>query len=105
MTETLMEPVKIDRRVRAIVMFGPAHSMAGTRPAEYFQCVVDPDMVSPGGDYIRFGQYQGDELVGWQRVDAMTVCEILGEHKAGPNSAEGYEQKDGSTVTLRMVRK
>lgn len=34
-------------------------------------------MVSKSGDYIRFGKYKGDEIIGWQRVDALTVCEIL----------------------------
>lgn len=99
-----MHDVTISERVRAIVMFGPAHAMAGTRPAEFYQCVIDPDMVSPGGDYIRFGMYEGDELVGWQKVSSMTVCEILGPHKAGPISSEGYEQQEGSSVTMRAVK-
>lgn len=74
MVEMEKEEVK---RCRAIVMFGPATPTSGTKPATYYQVVIDPAMVSPSGNYIRFGTGEGDEIFGWQRVDALTVCEVL----------------------------
>ena len=75
-----MEGVQIPKKCRAIVMFGAATDTSGTRPAEYYQVTIDPEMVSPSGLYIRFGTHQNDEITGWQRIGAMTVCEILGEY-------------------------
>lgn len=69
-----------DKKVVAIVKFGPAgFETDGIRPAEYFQVTIDPAYVSPSGDYIRFGQNQGDEIMGWQRIAALTVIEVLAE--------------------------
>ena len=93
----------IDRKVRAIVQFGLATGTSGMRPAEYYQAVIDPNMVSPAGDYIRFGQYKGDELVGWQRVEAMTVCEVLGDIDDEPMASDGYSRRDGAQVVLRAI--
>lgn len=81
-------PVK---KCRAIIRFGPETPVSGMRPAEYYQVTIDPNMASPDGRFIRFGNYRNDELVGWQRVEAMTVCEILEETpKVQPESRDGY---------------
>lgn len=97
-----MEDVDV-RLCRAIVKFGPATAIDGFRPAEYFQVTIDPNMVSPSGKFIRFGFYDGDEIVGWQRIAAMTVCEILSEKvddlKTFPS---GYEKTD-KTVLMKKV--
>ena len=80
MTEIInMVNVDIEKKVIAIVMFGPALPSSGMRPAEYYQVTIDPDQLSPSGQYIRFGMNQGDEINGWQLVSALTVCEILQE--------------------------
>jgi hypothetical protein len=73
------------------------------RPAEYYQVTVDPDMSSIDGGFIRFGMYKGDEIVGWQRIEAMTVCEVLQETPDSmPINADGYtKQKD--CVVMRCV--
>lgn len=93
------------RKCRAILRFGPETATGGMRPAEYFQATIDPNMVSPSGRHIRFGGYKGDELVGWQRVEAMTVCEVLAETpEAQPESKDGYTDESG-TVTMRCVIK
>jgi hypothetical protein len=63
----------------AIVRFGPETPTGGLRPSEYYQVTIDPLMVSPNGEFIRFGQKPGDEITGWQRVSAMTVLENLGD--------------------------
>lgn len=49
-----------------------------------YQVTIDPDRVSPTGDFIRFGQGgdgagQGDEITGWVKKDEMIIVEILAE--------------------------
>lgn len=79
MSEVVMSETTIDKKVVAIVRFGPETVTGGMRPAEYYQVTIDPKKVSPNGEFIRFGLSPGDEIVGWQRVKALTVLEILGE--------------------------
>lgn len=101
---TTMQDIEIDRKVRAIVQFGPATPHSGFRGGEYFQCVIDPNMVSPGGDFIRFDAgFQGGELHGWQRVEALTVCEVLGDAGEYEKVPEGYKSKDGAKVVMRSL--
>lgn len=77
----------IERKTVAIVSFGPLGRCddgtwpigMGFAPGQFFQVTVDPDKRSPDGEFIRFGTYPGDELVGWQLVSAMTVVSVLGE--------------------------
>ena len=87
-----METVSL-KLCRVIIMFGPATDVSGTKAGEYYQVTIDPDFLSPSGDYIRFGMTGGDEIQGWQRVESMTVCEILEEL---PDSGE-------TTVNIRKV--
>lgn len=68
----------IVEKCTAIVKFGPAgFSTDGMKLAEYYQVTIDPEKISPSGNFIRFGTTQGDELVGWQRAAALTVVEVL----------------------------
>lgn len=76
-SEIEMAVKSIDKKCVAIVQFGPATTTSGMRPAEYYQVTIDPKYVSPSGEYIRFGQHPGDEIQGWQRIEAITICEIL----------------------------
>jgi hypothetical protein len=99
-----MKPVEIDKRVRAIVQFGPATPVSGFRGGEYFQCVIDPNMVSPSGQFIRFdSSFQGGELHGWQRLESLTVCEILGDAGGYAQTPEGYSVEEGVKVVLRAI--
>lgn len=75
----IMQDREITGRTRAIVCFGPATDMSGMRAGEYFQVTIDPNMISPGGDYIRFDSRLEDEIHGWQRRMAITICEVLAE--------------------------
>ena len=93
----------VTQNTRAIVCFGPATPTTGNRAGEYFQVTIDPNMVSNNGQYIRFGQYAGDEIQGWQRVSAMTVVCDLGKSNARLLSAEGYEEEEGASITLRFL--
>lgn len=83
-----------------VLKFGPATSTDGMRTAEYYQVTIDPDMASPSGEFIRFGKHPGDEILGWQRIAALTVVEILGEWKdeIPPTMKIGKE-----SVTFRSV--
>ncbi len=95
--------VVIDKKVRAIVQFGPATPSSGMRPAEYFQVTIDPNMVSPSGKFIRFDQsFQGGEMHGWQRIEALTVCEVLGDAE-DYKVPEGYTVEAGATVTMKAM--
>lgn len=87
------------QKCKAIVMFGPPSDTDGMRPATFFQVTLDPKNVSPNGDYIRFGLTPGDEIVGWQRISSMTICEILGAF----NEDGTYPQSDDKPETLQMM--
>jgi len=99
----MVETVLAEKRL-AIVIFGPATVTTGLRPAEYFQVTIDPNTCSPTGNYIRFGLYAGDEIVGWQRVDAMTIVEDLGPSDAKMHEGiTGYSEIEGSTVSMMKL--
>lgn len=78
MTSVEMALVTYIGRTRCIVCYGPATPTTGMRAGDYYQVTIDPNVCSPSGQYIRFGLYKGDEIVGWQRVDCITVVESLG---------------------------
>lgn len=104
MTDTVRTKVEEYRtKVRAIVRFGHAHPRMGEKAGEFYQVTVDPNMVSPKGEYIRFGCHTGDEIVGWQRVEAMTVCEVLGESDAECVLDPVPEIDPDACVSLRTV--
>lgn len=95
---------EITERRRCIVCFGPATPTTGMRAGDYYQVTVDPNAVSPSGKYIRFGLYQGDEIQGWQRVEAMTVLEDLGTADA-PLQAAGieFQVRPDAQVVMRFA--
>jgi len=69
----------VKEKIVAIVHAGPAgFPTDGFKLGEYYQVTIDPKCISPSGKYIRFGGNQGDEIVGWQRAEAITIIEILG---------------------------
>ena len=71
----------IRERIVAIVKFGPAGFQTdGIKPGEYFQVTIDPQKISPSGEFIRFGATDGDEILGWQRAAAITIVEVLGTY-------------------------
>ena len=70
---------EVKEKIVAIVKFGPFTKADGMRPAEYYQVTIDPSKVSPSGKFIRFGTTQGDEIVGWQRTEAIAIVEVLGK--------------------------
>lgn len=96
----LLKVTEIRERVVAIVRFGPAGLKTdGFRPGEYYQVTVDPDRLSPSGEFIRFGTYPGDEIVGWQRCEAISVVEILAEWPSEQETPQlSYGQFEGVTV-------
>lgn len=93
---TTMTDLTIRGKTRAIVCFGPLTDTTGMRSGAFYQVTIDPDHASPGGEFIRFDQRAEDEIHGWQRVDAITVCEVLEDLETDPQ---------GQTVTVRAVVK
>lgn len=73
-----MEEREFAKKTRVIIKFGPGTSTDGMKAGDFYQVIIDPDMVSPGGKFIRFEGTKG-EIHGWQRIEAMTVCEVLEE--------------------------
>lgn len=50
----------------------------------YYQVTLDPNRVSPDGEFVRFGQWgdglgQADEITGWIPMNELNVQEILAE--------------------------
>lgn len=86
------------KKCRAIVKFGPVTPGCGMRAGEFYQVTLDPAMVSPGGEFIRLGASSGDEIHGWQRIDGLTICEILGEYREDGT----YPESDGKPERLEM---
>lgn len=74
---------EVKERIVAIVRFGPPTETDGLKPGEFFQVTIDPFKFSPDQEYIRFGTYQGDEIMGWQRADAMYVLSELVKFPGG----------------------
>lgn len=105
MSEVHMEEREFAKRTRAIVQFGPATPVSGFKAGEFYEVVIDPDMTSPSGEYIRFqGNLPcGNEIHGWQRVEALTVCEVLQEGVEYEAPA-GCIRKDGAKVVMRCVK-
>ena len=103
-SEIEFSDLTITKRVRAIVSFGMPTPQSGFRAGEFYQVTIDPNMKSPGGDFIRFDMtYQGGEVHGWQRVQAMTVWEVLGEAEDYKETPAGYVVEEGASVVLRAV--
>lgn len=48
-------------------------------PACLLQVSLISSKVSPSGNLIRLGETRGDEIMGWTRIAALEVVEILGE--------------------------
>lgn len=91
----------VSNRIVAIVSFGPrGFTTDGFKPGEYFQVTIDPKKVSPSGEYIRFGTYPADEIVGWQRCEAITICEVLGEWPHEEETCPALSFGSASGVTM-----
>lgn len=71
----------IDKRLAAIVRFARPLSTAQISPGLFYHVVLDPLRIE--GEYIRIGDTQGDELVGWQRCDFLRICHVLAEEREG----------------------
>lgn len=95
---SLMAPTEI-RKCKAIVMFGPHTDTAGMRGGTFFQVTVDPTKVSPSGAYIYFGHTEGDQITGWQAVEHITICEVLGYY--GDDGS--YPESDRRPEHLEMM--
>lgn len=98
-------PERIGKPVRAIVMFGPPSATSGFRAGEFYEVILDPNMMSPGGDYIRFDQsFQSTEIHGWQRVEGLTLCEILEDAEPYKEPPAGLTETE-AVLTIRAIVK
>lgn len=91
----------IKEKIVAIVRFGPSgFKTDGFRSGEYFQVTIDPAKVSPSGEFIRFGDSPGDEIVGWQRGKAISVVEILGKWEGNAPPTLEYGRQESILMLL-----
>lgn len=95
---------EIKEKIVAIVKFGPAGFPSdGTKAGEYFQVTIDPHLISPSGEFIRFGNNNGDEIIGWQRSEAITIVEILGSY--GDSDTPLLAYGDLGSVLMPVLKK
>jgi len=94
---------EITERIVAIVRFGPPTETDGLKPGDFYQVTVDPFKFSPNQEYIRFGTYPGDEIVGWQRADAIYVLSELVKYPGGiePDQLKLVWGKSAALETLQ----
>jgi hypothetical protein len=65
----------VSTRLVGIVRFARPLLLREINAGLFYQVTVDPEMIS--GEFIRFGQHSGDELVGWQRADFIRLCHVI----------------------------
>lgn len=53
--------------------------MSPQNPACLLQVTLDSKNLSPSKNLIRFGNTNGDEIIGWTKLEALEVVEILGK--------------------------
>lgn len=101
------QEIEIKDRVRAIVMFGPPTVSSGFKAGEYFSAILDPNMLSPGGGYLRFESaiQPGSEIHGWQKVSGLTVCEILEHLPPYDELPAGYTVDLKAVLRIRAIEK
>jgi hypothetical protein len=75
-----MNAADIKKRSVCIVCFGPYDELQGVgSPGRFFQVTIDPDKASPDGKFLRLGTFDGDEILGWQLANTLSVCSVLAE--------------------------
>lgn len=72
----------VDTKTVCIVVFRSLRDKGHT-PEVHYQVTIDPEKVSPSGQFIRMGMNQGDEINGWQPISEIVIVEKLGEWKDG----------------------
>lgn len=68
--ETVTTPID------ALVCFIPEADRPMSHTVVY-QVRIDPEKLSPSGEYIRFEHGEQCEIHGWKRVDEIKILEIL----------------------------
>lgn len=98
-----LHDIEVKEPTKAIICMG-IPSESNPRFGTYFECVLDPNMASPGGEMLRFDQQQQrGEVHGWQRVADLTVIELLGAAQ-DYKTPEGCTVEPGAILTIRAVK-
>jgi len=97
-----LNEITITEPTRAIICMG-IPSELNPRFGTYYECVLDPQMLSPDERMLRFDQtVQGGEVHGWQRVAELTVVELLGTVPE-PARPEGVTLTEGAKIVIRGI--
>jgi hypothetical protein len=78
---------ELDGRVLAIVHFVEEEGRPMSRLVHY-QCVLDMDLLSPSGEYIRCDHSRHTEINGWVKVESIVIDEILDREFTKEKEAE-----------------
>lgn len=71
----------------------------GPNRVPYFQVTLNPDHVS--GEYIRFGDTSGDELVGWFDLEEIDLHQVF--YELDTNDALQYTGQDSGIQMLTRL--
>ncbi len=75
---------------------------AGRVPEVHYQVTLDPELVSPSGQYIRCGSHPGDEVIGWQPIGELVIVEKLAEW-VGDNLPELPKQEGALSFDFERI--
>lgn len=91
--DVLSEKQKIVVIVHFKFASGDSHLYNGGHPPQNPACLLqitlDYSMLSPSGKLIRLGA-RGDEIIGWMKMEALEVVEILGVVSDDGKTVEPY---------------
>ena len=103
----VIEIESLERPILAIVRLAPEdkakRDLAGVL-TPYYQVTIDPRLMSPSKEFVRFGTIQGDEIVGWRPVQDVIVEEILGEYPQGSEPPKHITHQQGQSITVVPFR-
>ena len=66
----------------------------------FYQVTIDPGKLSPSKNFIRLGSHPGDELLGWQPTEWLSIEEILGTWDGDNLPVLQYGRNDGVTMQI-----
>jgi len=109
----MKEVYNIDKPIIAIVHFKSDEAAAEVgHKLVHYQVTMYPEhnegktQLSPTGDFIRFGEVQGDELTGWQDTSNIVMDEMLFNYES--MSAVPFNKQmevRGEEVVVELIEK
>lgn len=101
------EIITIAKPCDCIVTFAPEHGRPMCHTVCY-QVHIDPEKLSPSGEFIRFDQFREyekdgkrvrecvNEIHGWKRVDEILILEVLEEFEVEQGRSVEFARADAA---------